>query len=125
MLASRTRVRLHKSPVRAETTYARFRRFTRPAGVVVMLGLWFALLGLSASQHLHRCLHADAADPGHDCLVSSIAKGTALDVPPPLPSVQPIFVSLVLRQGEPEEFVRRIDLRLLPVRAPPASLVLL
>lgn len=88
-----------------------------------MLGLWLALLGLSASTKLHRCLHADAADSEHECLVSALANGTALEVPvsgmmvPPVPEVR-----LAAAVGQ-RLFFDRVDLRLLPGRAPPSASV--
>lgn len=91
-----------------------------------MLGLWVALLGLSVSDKFHRCLHADAAHPEHDCLVSAFAKATALDVP--LPGkivVQPVEQFRPLAATDSHLFFKRIDLRLVPGRAPPVSVVLL
>ncbi|MBK7999364.1 MAG: hypothetical protein IPK15_11800 [Verrucomicrobia bacterium] len=118
-------VLLYLKPLRAETTSSRVRCFSKPASALLMLGLWFALLCLSASDTLHRCLHDDAAQPGHDCLVTAFTKGTALDVPQAENFVQPVPEVIYLAMAEQSPHLQRIDLRLLSDRAPPVSLVLL
>ena len=125
LLAWRVNVRLHLNTLRAETTFNRVCRFTKPAVAALMLGLWLALLGLSASEKLHHCLHADAAHPEHDCLVTALAKGTALDVPQPEIVVQPAPEVRLLAATEQRPIFSRIDLRLVPGRAPPVHSVLL
>ena len=118
-------VLLYLEMLRPETTFTRVCLFAKPAGAALMLGLWLALLGLAASEKLHQCLHDDAAQPEHDCLVSALAKGTALDVPQPEIAIQFVPQVRILATAEQQPFLQRIDLRLLPGRAPPASIVLL
>lgn len=90
-----------------------------------MLGLWLALLGLSASERLHHLLHADAAQPDHDCLVVGFSKGSAFEVPVTASLMVPTSWVSFLFIPEPASFSQRLDLRLLPGRAPPSFRVLL
>jgi hypothetical protein len=48
-----------------------FRRFA----AVLCLGLFLALQVLAVSDSLHHSLHADAAAPGHSCVISALTQG--------------------------------------------------
>jgi hypothetical protein len=86
---------------------------------VVLFGLSSALI-LAASPDLHRLVHQDARDDGHQCLVT-ILDGGGMEpscVPPaavaPLPAVAELLPVQIVRQESP--FLDRATYR----RGPPA-----
>ena len=90
------------------------------AAVAVMFSLWVAVCVLQVSPELHRLLHKDAQNPGHNCLVTqfqnhSLLSGFAAAVAPSMPEVP----GLVICCGD-FHFRPAHDYRLPPTRAPPA-----
>lgn len=116
---------LYLKALRTETSFRRVRGYGKPVAALWMLGLWLALLTLSASERLHHFLHDQAAHPEHNCLVTGFANGSIADVP--VIAVVPAAVELISEKvsAEPARFLERSDLRLAPGRAPPVFLVLL
>lgn len=101
-------------------TSARRRNGGRVAAIAVMLSLWAAMCALEVSPELHRLLHQDARNPGHNCLVTqfqnhSLLSGFVAAVAPPVPEVSGLLVCC----GD-LRFCPSHDYRLPPSRAPPA-----
>jgi hypothetical protein len=85
-----------------------------------MVSLWVAMCALEVSPDLHRLLHRDAQNPGHNCLVTqfqnqSLLSGFVAAAAPPLPEVSGLLVGSADFQS-PLSY----DYRLPPSRAPPA-----
>ncbi len=89
-----------------------------------MLGLWLGLVGLSVSERFHHALHADASHADHDCLVVGFAKSLLLHAPVQVIVGTPVLPSFFFSVSEITPLLQRIDLRLLPGRAPPVRFVL-
>jgi hypothetical protein len=72
----------------------RQRNGSRLAAIAVMLSLWTALWALEISPDVHRLLHKDAQNPGHNCLVTQLQRSLVdsgfvaafAPVPPEVPS---------------------------------------
>jgi hypothetical protein len=101
-------------------TSARRRSGGRMAAVAVMFSLWAAMCALEASPELHRLLHQDAQNPGHNCLVTqfqnhSLLSGFVAAAAPATPRISGLPVSSADFQSRPS-----YDYRLPPSRAPPA-----
>lgn len=96
----------------------------RPHGrivvVILMLGLWLGLVGLSASEQLHRLVHSDSHHVDHECLLTLFAKGHITPAAVPLTLVAPVFESKTLSPLASRDFPCTADIRLAPGRAPPA-----
>jgi hypothetical protein len=86
-----------------------------------MFSLWAAMCALEVSPELHRLLHKDAQEPGHNCFVTqfqhhSLLSGFVAAVAPAMPEVSGLLVSSADFQFRPA-----YDYRLPPSRAPPAA----
>jgi hypothetical protein len=90
------------------------------AASVLMLALWLGTLALVISPQLHDCLHSDAQNLSHHCLVTQVQQHGLLSGI--TPAIVPVLTAPVL------EFVRQSDSlllpssdhRLSPSRAPPS-----
>ena len=95
----------------------------RPPGsiavVILMLGLWLGLIGLSASEQLHRLVHSDSHQVNHECLLTLFAKGNLSHSAAPLKVAAPMFGSVTLPPLASRDFPSTADIRLAPGRAPP------
>ena len=89
-----------------------------------MLGLWLGLIGLSVSERFHHALHADASQADHDCLVVGFAKSLVLYAPVQVLVAATVLPVFSFSGSKITLLLQRIDLRLLPGRAPPARFVL-
>ena len=94
-------------------------RRSRRMMAVLCLALFLPLQLVAASTLLHEMLHADAAAPGHHCVVTLIAQGQ-VDSPVAGPLVVAAITALCLLLAPlaAAPFVST-DLRLAPGRAPP------
>jgi hypothetical protein len=89
-----------------------------------MLGLWLALMGLSASDQLHHFLHSDSHHLHHECVVTSLSKDSLLFTSAPVAAPAAVFVCfglLLLTEGPVS---LDADVRLGPARAPPGGFLL-
>lgn len=78
------------------------------------------MCALEVSPELHRLLHKDAQDPGHNCLVTqfqnhSLLSGFVAAVAPAVPDISSVQVGSADLLSP-----RACDYRLPPSRAPPA-----
>jgi hypothetical protein len=89
-----------------------------------MLGLWLGLIGLSVSERFHHALHADAAHADHACPAVDFAKSLVLHAPVQMVVAAPVLPVFAFSGSEISPVLQRLDLRLVPGRAPPACLVL-
>jgi hypothetical protein len=95
----------------------------RPSGsvpvVILMLGLWLGLVGLSASEQLHRLVHSDSHQVNHECLLTLFAKGSFSPSSGPPQMSAPVFEPITLPPLASRDFPSTADIRLAPGRAPP------
>jgi hypothetical protein len=91
---------------------------------ILMLGLWLALVGISASDHLHHLLHADSHHLHHECVVTSLSKCDPLLITSTTTAPAAVFAcfGLLLLMGCPP--IGRGDVSLTPARAPPVGFLL-
>jgi hypothetical protein len=77
--------------MRLEPTESRLRSVTQPivASVVAILLLFCSVLASSPS--LHRSLHSDANNPGHNCVITQFTKGHVDWVAAPAIQADPDF----------------------------------
>jgi hypothetical protein len=89
-----------------------------------MLGLWLALMGISASDYLHHLLHADSRHLHHECVVTSLSKSYLLLSTSPIAAPAAVFAcfSLLLLAGW--RLIATGDVSLGSARAPPAGFLL-
>lgn len=124
LLASGNLVLLYLKKLHVESTSGRVRVAGRVAVGLLMLGLWLGLISLSVSERFHHALHADAAHADHDCLIVGFAKSLVLHAPVQVLVAAPVLPAISFSGSEITLLLQRIDLRLVPGRAPPARFVL-
>lgn len=88
--------------------------------VVLMLGLWLGLVGLSASEQLHQLVHSDSQQVSHECLLTLFAKSLLASSPAALVLAVATFFSFDLPPLARPVWVSVTDVQLAPGRAPPA-----
>lgn len=85
------------------------------------LGLWLFTLALATFPQLHECLHADARDSKHECVVTAVMHGK-VDVPE-LAAIQPL--AACPQEGDrpswQASWLSPVPHRLPPSQAPPVS----
>jgi len=86
-----------------------------------MLALWLGLVGLSASPHLHRVLHADSAQLSHECVITLFASGRLLVSSAWVAVTAAVFVCFGLCWRAPSLVFLVSDVRLAASRAPPSG----
>ena len=92
--------------------------------VVLMLGLWLGLIGLSSSESLHRFFHSDSQQATHECLVTFFSKSHLLAACAPSVALLAVFVCFGLVRLAEDGFPPVADLRLAPTRGPPVGSLL-
>lgn len=85
----------------------------------LMLALWFGLIGLASSEHLHQLVHPDAHHVQHECLVTFLHKSLLLHAAAIIEAPAPVFACFVLAMLAERRVFESIDLRLDGSRAPP------
>jgi hypothetical protein len=88
--------------------------------VILMLGLWLGLVGLSTSGQLHRLVHSDSHHVNHECLLTLFAKGHLFHSAAPPKAAVAMSVCFDLPPLANRAFLPAADIRLAPGRAPPA-----
>jgi len=53
----------------------RFKKLRNPCVTVLLIGLVLLLNGMAAAPALHRAIHHDADNSGHDCAITMFAHG--------------------------------------------------
>jgi hypothetical protein len=91
----------------------------RNAVVVLMLGLWLGLAGLSTSEHLHQLVHSDSQHVNHECLLTLFAKSHLFHSATPLKAAVARSMGFDLPPLANCTFHPVADIRLAPGRAPP------
>ncbi|MCP5527971.1 MAG: hypothetical protein H7A47_14360 [Verrucomicrobiales bacterium] len=96
----------------------RLERGRLPALAAVWLLL--ALSWLAVDRHLHACLHEDADQPNHQCVLTLVAAGQLEAAPPMLAPPPPPGVT---REGLPVRLApaKGTTVRLPPACGPPAA----
>lgn len=97
----------------------------RPVRFLAALGLILLMLlccALANNPSLHKLLHHDAEDSGHECAISLFARGQVhFEEAPPIFNAPP-FVSFAVATPLPALMLEAAEFALLPGRAPPAPL---
>ena len=91
----------------------------RIAVALLMLGLWFGLVGLSTSEHLHQLVHPDAHHVQHECLVTFFHNGLLLYAAGLTAAPAAVFACFALVFLAGRTVCESIDIRLDGSRAPP------
>ena len=89
------------------------------------LALAFLVLlcgAFAANPSLHKFIHADAADAGHECAISLFAHGQVHFAEPPPVFAAPVFVSFEVSLLSRILILKAKEYLLLPGRAPPSLL---
>jgi hypothetical protein len=89
--------------------------------VSLMLLLWLQL-AMAASETLHKFIHADADQPGHECAVTLFAHGQVETSPVDVPVPPPATGVETTPQPVPTVF-NAPDRQLPPGRGPPLSVL--
>lgn len=97
-------------------------RKKRQALAAFLLGSFLFLQALAALPALHLWIHPDASDSDHECAVTLFIHGQVTAAATPAPVFHAPQVVL-FREAEPKTIFVSADIRLLPSRGPPASLV--
>jgi len=105
------------------TMRKQWRKFlhSKPLLASGLLALFLLVLAMAQSGTLHRLVHADAANPDHQCAVTLLATGQ-IDVAAAtatVPAAAPATFALALPEAP---LLAVADYSLLPGRAPPSSL---
>jgi hypothetical protein len=112
---------LDKAVLQTGYTSPLLRSSGRIAVVVLMLGLWLGLVGLSASEQLHQLVHSDSHHVNHECLLTLFAKGHLSHSTAPPEMAVTTFACFDLPPLVNCAFVSMADIRLAQGRAPPAD----
>jgi hypothetical protein len=102
-------------------------RFGRGNALVggLMLGLWLAMLLVSAWPQLHHWLHQDSQSPQHECLATQLHKGHLSAVPPVNAAVVAPPGWFALPPSSSFLCCASADVRLAHSRAPPVPISIL
>jgi hypothetical protein len=92
--------------------------------VLLMLGLWLGLIGLSSSESLHRFFHSDSQQATHECLVTFFSKSYLLAAFAPIAALLVVFVCFGWSRLAEDGLPPVADLRLAPTRGPPVGSLL-
>jgi hypothetical protein len=72
-----------------------FSRFSKSLVAVLLVGLVLFIAALASSESLHKLIHHDADEPGHECAVTLFAHGHVESAVCDLPVVLPVtFVEI-------------------------------
>lgn len=85
------------------------------------LGLWLFTLALATFPKLHECLHADARDSKHECVVTAVMHGK-VDIPELAAiQLQAVYVEEVALPAWQAPWLCPVPYRFPQSHAPPAS----
>jgi hypothetical protein len=84
-----------------------------------LLGVFLSVFALTLSEALHRALHNEACEPGHQCAVTMLQSG---QVETPVVTIEPVvaYVTVFLAAPSQVDFVPSVDFSLPPSCGPPA-----
>jgi hypothetical protein len=94
-------------------------RSARQVGALGCLLLFVILQAAAISNSLHKAIHADAGEPGHNCVITLLAQGH-VDAPATLPGLLAFVAAMYFLLPAPKPtFAFSVDCRLPSSRAPP------
>jgi hypothetical protein len=92
----------------------------RPGLAAFCLGVFLGVYAMAAIPALHTLVHDDASDPAHQCAVTLLSQGQVHCASVTVECGQPAPIFAPTAPASTRIFVST-DVRLLPVRGPPAG----